>query len=54
METLKRFVKEDEGATMVEYGLLVALIAVFMIASITLLRNAIGKTFDDAAAAMPE
>ena len=28
---LKRFVREEEGATMVEYGLMIALIAVVLI-----------------------
>ena len=32
LDLIKRFVKEEEGATMVEYGLMVALIAVGLIA----------------------
>ena len=34
---LKNFVREEEGATMVEYGLMVALIAVVCIAVVTTL-----------------
>ena len=33
---LNRFVREEDGATMVEYGLMVALIAVVCIAAVTL------------------
>lgn len=52
---LKRFMeifKDEEGATMVEYGLLVALIAVFLIVAITTLRDAIAGTFEGAASEM--
>lgn len=35
----------DEGATMVEYGILVALIAVFLITAITLMRGALAGLF---------
>jgi pilus assembly protein Flp/PilA len=35
MNQIKRFVREEEGVTMVEYGLLAALIAVVSIAVIT-------------------
>ncbi len=35
----------DEGATMVEYGLLVALIAVFLIVAITAMRNQLATLF---------
>jgi pilus assembly protein Flp/PilA len=41
-----------EGATMVEYGLMVALIAVVCIAAVTLLGNDISAKFQAAAAAI--
>ncbi|MCL4554890.1 MAG: Flp family type IVb pilin [Actinobacteria bacterium] len=38
-------VKSEEGATMVEYGLMVALIAVVCIGAVTLLGQGINTTF---------
>jgi pilus assembly protein Flp/PilA len=43
-----RFVRE-EGASMVEYGLLVALIAVVAIAAVTLVGGAVSDNFDEVA-----
>ena len=40
-----RFVHEEEGATMVEYGLMVALIAVICIAAVTLLGTSVSSLF---------
>ena len=37
---------EEEGATAVEYGLMVALIAVVIIAAVTLLGNNLSSLFD--------
>lgn len=42
---LKRFVREEEGATMVEYGLMVALIAVVLILTVTLLGTELKESF---------
>ena len=36
---------DDEGATMVEYGIMVALIAAVCIAVVTLLGQKVGSTF---------
>jgi pilus assembly protein Flp/PilA len=36
---IKHFLKDEEGATMVEYGLLAALISIVCIAMITLVGN---------------
>lgn len=41
---------KDEGATMVEYGILVALIAVFLIGAITIMRGALADLFNNVAA----
>lgn len=41
--------KEEDGATAVEYGLLVGLIAVFLITAISQLGGSISQTFDEAA-----
>lgn len=51
-ETLRRLVRDESGATMVEYGLMVALIAVVCIAAVTLLGTNSRDTFDAAANAI--
>lgn len=50
---LKRFVKEESGATMVEYAILVALVSVAAIAVITLIGPAIIEAFQTAVDALP-
>lgn len=47
-----RFVKQDEGATAPEYGLMVALIAAFIIGSVTLLGTNIAGVFTAVAGAI--
>lgn len=42
---VKRFVADEEGAAAVEYGLMVALIAVVIIATVTLLGGEIKEKF---------
>lgn len=44
-EMVKRFLKDEEGATMVEYGLMVALIAIALIGTITLLKGGLDTVF---------
>lgn len=44
------FVRDEEGATMVEYGLMVALIAVAAIAAVTSLGGGVTSTFGSATA----
>lgn len=41
--------EKEEGATMIEYGLLAALIAVALIVTIVLVKNALQGTFTDVA-----
>jgi pilus assembly protein Flp/PilA len=43
---------KEEGATMVEYGLMVALIAVLCITAVTALSTGIQDTFTSAAASL--
>ena len=45
MVGIKRFLKDEEGVTMVEYGLLAALIAVVCILAITALGTELNKVF---------
>ena len=49
LNTLKTFVRDDEGATMVEYGLMVALIAVVCIAAVTLIGTHLSSMFNTTA-----
>ncbi len=49
---IKKFRRDEEGATMVEYGLMVALIAVVCIAAVTLVGTATQGTFNAIAAAL--
>jgi len=49
MEKIRNFFKDESGASAVEYGLLVALIAVVIIAAVSALGTAISGTFQSAA-----
>jgi pilus assembly protein Flp/PilA len=48
--TLKSMIRDDEGATMVEYGLLVALIAIVAIAGVSLLGTNLKTLYSTVAA----
>jgi len=53
MKTLfARFVKDEAGATAIEYGLIAALIAVGIIGAARLLGSQISATFNSVTAAM--
>ena len=43
---MTRFVKDESGATAIEYGLIAALIAVVLITVLTSLGNNLNVTFD--------
>ena len=57
MKTLKhavaRFVREEEGVTAIEYGLIAGLIAVVIIASVTNLGKKIAGVFNSVTAVLP-
>jgi pilus assembly protein Flp/PilA len=46
---LQRFWREDTGQGLVEYALIIALVAVGLIAILLVLRNSIGNVFNNAA-----
>lgn len=46
MNSVMRFVREEEGATALEYGLLAALIAAAIVTAVTTLGNQLSTTFD--------
>ncbi len=49
MERLRKLWQDEGGASAVEYGLLVALIAVVIISAVTLLGTNLSTTFTSAA-----
>jgi len=52
MEKIRNFFKDEAGASAVEYGLLVALIAVVIITAVTTLGTSIRDKFDAASGAI--
>ncbi len=48
MEQIKNFFKDESGASAVEYGLLVSLIAVAIITAVTLVGTNLKNTFNAA------
>lgn len=53
MDMLKRLVMEEEGATMAEYGLLVALIAAALVGIVEALSGGISNAFQQVIDALP-
>ena len=49
---LKKFWKNEEGQGMVEYGLILALIAIVVIAAVTLVGNKVNAIFNKAGTAL--
>lgn len=47
MKNIIRFLRDDSGATAIEYGLLAALIAVAIIATVRTLGDNLVATFED-------
>lgn len=52
IKIVTRFLKDESGATAIEYGLIAALIAVALVAAVTGLRNNIAGTFNKVGNAM--
>ena len=49
IDFVKRFVRDEEGVTAIEYGLIAALIAVAIIGAVNLVGTNLGKTFSNVA-----
>jgi pilus assembly protein Flp/PilA len=47
--SLKNFVRDESGATAIEYGLIASLIAVVIIAAVTTVGNKLTTTFTEVA-----
>jgi len=54
MKLVQKFLKDESGATAIEYGLIAALISVAIIAAATALGTSIADTFEDVTDALPE
>ena len=50
MNFIKNFIREEDGVTAIEYGLIAALIAVVIIASVQLIGTNLNVTFGRVAA----
>ena len=49
LTSLKRFVREEEGVTAIEYGLIAALIAIVIIAAVTAVGGSLVNVFQNIA-----
>ena len=54
LEQIKAFLMDEEGASAVEYGLIIGLIAVFLIGVLTLLGGGLDNLFSSANDALPD
>ena len=54
MSILKRFAKDESGATAIEYGLIAALISVTIITAVTTLGGQLRTTFETMGTRMTE
>jgi pilus assembly protein Flp/PilA len=52
MNLFKKFAADESGATAIEYGLIAALVSVFIIGALQLLGPALNDTFGDITAAL--
>ncbi len=52
MKKLMRFLKDEDGVTAIEYGLIAALIAVVIIGAVTLVGGELKKTFETVESAL--
>ena len=53
LNVIRQFVKQDEGATAVEYGLMVSLIALVIIGAVTLIGTGLNTVFTTVAGSLP-
>ena len=53
LNNLKKLIKDEEGATAVEYGMIVALIAAVIVVTVKTLGGKVNKGFTDVNAQLP-
>ena len=51
-KAVSRFIRDQRGASMLEYGLLVGLVAIAAIVAVTAMGNALSDMFGDASSAL--
>ena len=51
-QAMKRFIQEEEGATAVEYAVMIVLIVVAVIATVTIVGQKASNAFNNVSAAM--
>jgi pilus assembly protein Flp/PilA len=49
MSTIRKFLRDESGATAIEYGLIAALVSVAIIGALSLLGNSLSDTFNTVA-----
>jgi len=54
MEMIKRLIKEEDGATAIEYGLIAGLIAVVIIGATGRIGDSISTAFENVASALED
>jgi len=52
MEMVRNFMKEEDGVTAIEYGLIAALVSVLIITAVTSIGNSLKGTFETIATAL--
>ena len=52
MEKITRFMEDEEGVTLIEYGLIAALIAVALVVTLTSVKTALVTLFDKVVTAL--
>ncbi|WP_295687063.1 Flp family type IVb pilin [uncultured Nevskia sp.] len=52
IKKIQNFLRDDEGASAVEYGLIVGLIAVLLVISLTSVKDGLVNLFDSAAGSL--
>ena len=54
LELVTRFIRDEEGQGLAEYGLILAVVAIFAVAALVLLREQISEIFSDVADKLAE
>ncbi|HEV2263700.1 MAG TPA: Flp family type IVb pilin [Stellaceae bacterium] len=52
MKTLTKLIRDDAGATAIEYGLIAALIAVVIVTAVTTVGGKLSNTFNSVASSL--
>ena len=53
LKTLRRFLRTEDGVTAIEYGIIASLIAVVIIAAVSLVGTELTRTFNTIAGSFP-